>query len=130
MAVIRLRLVNGGSSVLSLTEVELNDGRIAAARTSGVGISVEDVELGTRRISADSVSEAVDHQSIAIPIQIDAGDGVVGYSMHLTYPPDLASYSGFERGSLTVNWGDPTVNATTPGEIIVVGAGVAALTAS
>jgi len=79
-----------------------------------------------RQLAVTPVSGQVGTE-VSVPVTIDDATGAVGFLMRLTYPAALAQYTGFEPGALTSSWGNPIINIGTPGEIVIVNAGVEAL---
>ena len=83
----------------------------------------------SRQISLNTISDLVG-ANISVPVLIDNGADVVGYFLNFSFPSTLATYTGFTRGDLTETWGDPTLNDSTPGQLIIAGAGTASLSGS
>ena len=83
------------------------------------------------RIPAVSVSEKDTFTVSIVADSVLTGREVYSYRFHLTYSTSYLEFIGFEgRGSALSSWGDPEINSSNPGTVIISGAGGSALTGS
>ena len=115
-----------GMDLISFTNVELNDGQIDAAGATDVSFEVIE-NASTSRLISIVPFHGSEVTSATIPILIDNADEVIGYFIEITYPNSLANYIGINQGGLTSSWGDPTINDSTAGLLIIAGAGTTPL---
>lgn len=70
--------------------------------------------------------------TVDVPVYVDnsvTGLNVFAYQLKMTYNSNYVNYASIEiAGTMVQGWGSPMVNSTTPGTLILAGAGTAPLT--
>ncbi|MBI5094668.1 MAG: DUF5011 domain-containing protein [Candidatus Hydrogenedentes bacterium] len=82
-----------------------------------------------RIISTAGTLTLAPNAQVLLPISLDDANAVQGYFFQVSYDDSRLEFVSLDKGSLTREWGDPTVNPQ-PGRILVAGAGVKALSGS
>ena len=115
----------------SLTALSPGTTRVFAVDNVGATDTTDVITVCDLRVIAPTLSIGTITPTL-VPILTDrdlTGLGIFGFEMTLTYSsPEVQFFGVTSAGSASEVWGSPTINATVPGEVVIVHAGAVPLT--